>query len=109
MTAREKTAGPAPASNPRRGGRFQFGMRGLMATMVLLCVPFAIWGGLLQAGKESGGSPRMIIFVLLCVAAPIGMMMLLAALSAAARGYRYLRPRKPADDRDEADDFASGR
>lgn len=76
------------------GGRFQFGMRGLMATIVLLCVPFAIWGGLLRAGKpEPGGSTRMFIFVILSVAAPIGVMMLIGLAGAAARAYRKLRKR----------------
>ena len=96
------------SSRPRPGGRFQFGMRGLMATIVLLCVPFAIWGGLLRAGREADGSPRIIIFVLLCLAAPMGVMILLAAMNAAARVYRVYRPPKKTGDDGDGDDFASG-
>ena len=76
------------------GGRFQFGMRGLMATIVLLCVPFAIWGGLLRAGKPGqGDSTRKFIFVILSVAAPIGVMMLIGFAGSVARAYRKLRKR----------------
>jgi hypothetical protein len=82
---------PAPPEPGR--GRFQFGMRGLMATMVLLCVPFAIWGGLLRAGKNPGDNSRLFIFVLLCVAAPMGVMVALGAAGAVARAYRWLRRR----------------
>jgi hypothetical protein len=82
------------AAKPPGGGRFQFGMRGLMATIVLLCVPFAIWGGLLRAGKPGqGDSTRMFIFVILSVAAPIGVMMLIGLAGSAARAYRKLRKR----------------
>ena len=82
-----------PSPQPSGRGRFQFGMRGLMATMVLLCVPFAIWGGLLRAGKEPGDNSRLFVFVLLCVAAPMGVMVALGAAGALARAYRRLRRR----------------
>lgn len=79
---------------PRPGGRFQFGLFGLMATMLLLCVPFAIWGGLLRAGKPAPGSTQMFVFVLLSVAAPIGVMILIGLAGSAARAYRRLRKRR---------------
>ncbi|HUY87112.1 MAG TPA: hypothetical protein VMV10_00095 [Pirellulales bacterium] len=75
-------------------GRFQFGMRGLMATMLLLCVPFAIWGGLLRAGKPAQGNARMYVFVLLSVAAPMGVMILISLALSASRAYRRLRRRR---------------
>jgi hypothetical protein len=97
MTQQEHSAeGPStqrPSMPPPGRGRFQFGMRGLMATMVLLCVPFAIWGGLLRAGKEPGDNSRLFVFVLLCVAAPMGVMVALGAAGAVARAYRRLRRR----------------
>ena len=82
-----------PNRAPPPGGRFQFGMFGLMAAMLLLCVPFAIWGGLLRAGKPTPGSTQMFVFVLLSVAAPIGVMILIGLARSAVRGYRKLRKR----------------
>lgn len=107
MIARENPSGRLPPAASRRSGRFQFGMRGLMATVILLCIPFAIWGGLLRAGGEADGESRLVLFVLLCVAAPMGVMVLVAALPAATRIYRRLRPRDRGDQAD--DDFTSGR
>lgn len=108
MTVRENPSGRLP---PARGesGRFQFGMRGLMATIILLCIPFAIWGGLLRAGGEGDGESRLVLFVLLSVAAPMGMMLVVAALPAAIRLYRRLRPHNDAVETDDSDDFVSGR
>lgn len=107
MTARENSSGRSSSPAAPRGGRFQFGMRGLMATVVLLCVPFAIWGGLLRADGKDKGDSQLVIFVLLCVGAPMGMMLLLAALNAAARVYRALRPRNHSAE--DEDDFLSSR
>lgn len=82
-----------PQSAQRPSGRFQFGLFGLMATMLLLCVPFAIWGGLLRAGKPTPGSTQMSVFVLLSVAAPIGVMILISLALAASRLYHRRRRR----------------
>lgn len=87
-----ETRGRDSAAPP--SGRFQFGMFGLMATMLLLCVPFAIWGGLLRAGKPAPGSTQMSVFVLLSVAAPIGVMILISLALAASRLYGRLRRRR---------------
>lgn len=87
-----ETRRPEPAAPP--SGRFQFGMFGLMATMLLLCVPFAIWGGLLRAGKSTPGATQMSVFVLLSVAAPIGVMILISLALAVSRLYRRLRRRR---------------
>lgn len=83
-----------PSREQPPNGRFQFGMFGLMATMLLLCVPFAIWGGLLRAGKPTPGSTQMFVFVLLSVAAPVGVMILISLALAASRAYRRLRGRR---------------
>jgi hypothetical protein len=62
---------------PRRpqGNHWQFGLPALLGTMILLCLPFALWGAILRANQAD-----QFLLMLLCTAAPLGVLTL-AALS----------------------------
>ncbi len=94
MIARQHPAGgePPTASPPGRG-RPQFTMRGLMATVVLLCVPFAVWGGLLREGARAGDSPRVLVYIVLAAAAPMLVLVLVSLVKPAVGLWRRLRGR----------------
>jgi hypothetical protein len=64
----------------------QFGLGALLGTLMLLCIPFALWGAVLRANEAD-----QFWLMLLCTAAPLGVTMLLA-LSVSAR--RLLRRRR---------------
>lgn len=58
-----------PPENRRR--RWQFGLPALLGTMMLLCLPFALWGAVLRAKQAD-----QFWLILLCVAAPLGVLFL---------------------------------
>ncbi|HEV3003968.1 MAG TPA: hypothetical protein VGX78_05875 [Pirellulales bacterium] len=89
MIAPKEPAGDRPRSR-FRGGRPQFSMRGMMAVVVLLCVPFAIWGGLLREGVHAEDSPRIVVYIVLSLAVP---MLVLVLVSLAVDLWRWLRRR----------------
>jgi hypothetical protein len=59
--------------------RWQFGLPALLGTMMLLCLPFAIWGAILRANED-----EQLVLMLLCIATPLGVLVL-AALSVSLR------------------------
>ncbi|HVC94262.1 MAG TPA: hypothetical protein VND64_11260 [Pirellulales bacterium] len=94
MIARQPPAGGQPPSaSPPGRGRPQFTMRGMMATVVLLCVPFAIWGGLLREGARAADSTRVLVYIVLVMAAPMLVMVLVGLVKPAIGFWRWLRGR----------------
>ncbi|HUY36489.1 MAG TPA: hypothetical protein VMV69_27380 [Pirellulales bacterium] len=98
MIARRRPAGgqpphTSPPSPPARGGRGrpQFTLRGLMATVVLLCVPFAIWGGLLREGARAAESKSVLLYIVLVMAAPLLVALLVSLVKPAVGFWRWLR------------------
>jgi hypothetical protein len=77
-------------SSQKRGGRWQFGLAALLGTMMLLCLPFALWGAVLRANPAD-----QFWLMVLCAAAPLGVLTLAALSVSAGRFVRSLR-RKPA-------------
>ena len=49
----------------------QFGLRWLLLIMTLLCIPLAVYGGLMRGGRQRQ------VFLLFAIAAPMGLMILL--------------------------------
>jgi hypothetical protein len=68
-------------------------MRGLMATVVLLCVPFAIWGGLLREGARAAESMRVLVYIVLVMAAPLLVWLLVGLVKPAVGFWKWLRGR----------------
>lgn len=58
----------------RRGGRWQFGLGPLLGTLMILCIPFALWGAVLRANEADQHW-----LMLLCAMVPLGVMLLVAA------------------------------
>jgi hypothetical protein len=90
MIAPNQPAREGPPSHSPKGGRPQFSMRGMMAVVVLLCVPLAVWGGLLREGAHAEDSPRIAIYVVLSAAAALAVMVL---VSLTVELFRWLRRR----------------
>lgn len=72
--------------------RFQFGMRSLLGTMLLLCIPFAVWGSLLRADPS-----RQYILVIVCLAMPVMLLFVAGLIAPLVRLARRLRRKTPAD------------
>lgn len=66
--------------------RFQFGLRSLLGTMLLLCVPFAVWGALLRSDPS-----RQFILVIVCLALPVSVLFVAGLVAPAVRLARRLR------------------
>ncbi|MEX2118630.1 MAG: hypothetical protein WD847_03395 [Pirellulales bacterium] len=98
----------SPGSPPRgsgksRGGwRPQFGLFGLLATMALLSVPFAVWGGLLREGAKPEESPRLMFFVVMAIASPMLVMIAVSAVKPIRRWWRNRR-QKEEEERQKAE------
>lgn len=73
--------------------KWQFGLSALFGTMLLLCIPFAIWGAILRADPD-----EQLILTLLCIAAPLAVLVLAAAAFSIGRAVRKLRRGKRTDD-----------
>lgn len=73
--------------------RWQFGLPALLGTMLLLCLPFAIWGAILRADPD-----EQLVLTLLCIAAPLGVLVLAAVSVSIARAVREFRRRKRSDE-----------
>lgn len=69
--------------------RFQFGLRSLLGTMLLLCVPFAVWGALLRSDPS-----RQFILVIVCLALPVSVLFVAGLVTPAVRLARRLRTKK---------------
>jgi hypothetical protein len=54
-----------------RRRRWQFGLPALLGTMMLLCLPFALWGAVLRANQAD-----QFWLMLLCVITPLGVLVL---------------------------------
>jgi len=65
-------------------------MRGMMAVVVLLCVPFAIWGGLLREGAHAANSARVLVYIVLVIAAPMLVMVLVGMVKPAVGFWKWL-------------------
>lgn len=78
-------ANPNP-SPQRTAPRFQFGLGALLGTLMLLCVPFALWGAVLRANEAD-----QFWLMLLCAAAPLGVTILVAFSVSVGR---FLRNRR---------------
>src|SRR5258708_1207723 len=77
-----------PIAMPRGRGRPQFGMRGMMAVVMLLCVPFALLGGLWREGEHMVESPRVLVYIVAAVAAPMLVMVLVSLVKPAVALWR---------------------
>lgn len=73
--------------------KWQFGLSALFGTMLLLCVPFAIWGAILRADPD-----EQLALTLLCIAAPLGVLVIAATAFSAGRAVHKLRRSKRFDD-----------
>jgi hypothetical protein len=73
--------------------RWQFGLPALLGTMLLLCLPFAIWGAILR-----GDPDEQMVLTLLCIAAPLGVLVLAAISVSIAHAIRRLRHCERSDD-----------
>ncbi len=71
--------------------RWQFGLSALIGTMLLLCLPFAIWGAILRANETD-----QLLLMLLCTAAPVGVLVLAALTVSVTHFVQRLRRRKHA-------------
>ncbi|HVX15661.1 MAG TPA: hypothetical protein VHC22_31030 [Pirellulales bacterium] len=69
--------------------RWQFGLPALLGTMLLLCLPFAIWGAILRANETD-----QLLLMLLCTAAPLGVLLLAALTVSVIRFVQRLRRRR---------------
>lgn len=79
-----------------RGSRWQFGLPALLGTMMLLCLPFALWGAILRA-KEAD----QFWLILLCVAAPLVVLSLAGICFWAGEELRKRRRKSAAAQDDE--------
>lgn len=95
MIARSQPPKTPRAPSPPRW-RFQFGMRSLLGTMLLLCVPFAVWGALLRADPS-----RQFVLVIVCLALPVMVLFVAGLISPAVRLARRLRRKRSACDDDD--------
>jgi hypothetical protein len=60
--------------------------------MLLLCLPFALWGAILRANPN-----EELALTLLCIALPLGVLILAAVSVSLGRLVRKFRRPKPAD------------
>ena len=88
---------PRAAAPPR--WRFQFGMRSLLGTMLLLCIPFAVWGALLRADPS-----RQFVLVIVCLALPVMVLFVAGLIGPAVRLARRMRRQQSAGDEARDDD-----
>lgn len=72
--------------------KWQFGLAALFGTMLLLCIPFAIWGAILRADPD-----EQLALTLLCIAAPLGVMVIAAVAFSIGRAVHKLRRRRTDD------------
>lgn len=74
----------------RRGApppfRWQFSLSALFGTMLLLCVPFAIWGAILRADAD-----EQLMLTVLCIAAPLAVLVATATAFSVRRAIRKRR------------------
>lgn len=89
----DATGSVSPAERVPRRWRFQFGIWALLAAMGLFSVLFAVWGELLRAGAGPDNSPRLILFVVLAVTAPLLVMIAVSLARPAGRLWRRFRRR----------------
>lgn len=80
--------------------RFQFGLRSLLATMLLLCVPFAVWGALLRSDPS-----RRYVLVIVCLAMPVMLLFVAGLIAPVVRLARRLRRKPPVNAAAERADF----
>jgi hypothetical protein len=80
----------ADAGRTAPPSRWQFGLPALLGTMLLLCLPFALWGAILRANPN-----EEMALMLLCIATPLGVMVLLAL--SLSIGHALRRARRPKD------------
>lgn len=78
-----------------RRPRWQFGLSALLGTMMLLCLPFALWGAVLRAREAD-----QFWLILLCVAAPLGVLVL-ASISVSVGEILRKRRRESAASQDD--------
>lgn len=98
MIARSHPPKPPPAASPPPW-RFQFGLRSLLGTMLLLCVPFAVWGALLRADPS-----RQFVLVIVCLAMPVMLLFVAGLIAPAVRLARRLRRARSQDTTEAGDD-----
>jgi uncharacterized membrane protein YcjF (UPF0283 family) len=70
----------------RRRRQWQFGLAALLGTMMLLCLPFALWGAVLRANQAD-----QFWLMLMCAAAPLGVLTLTAVTVSVGRIVRNWR------------------
>lgn len=89
-----RRADPENSTPPSRpaSGRWQFGLPALLGTMLLLCLPFALWGAILRANPN-----EELALTLLCIALPLGVLILAALSVSVGRLIAKLRRRKSAN------------
>jgi hypothetical protein len=75
-----------PLPPKRNAQRWQFGLSALLGTLMILCIPFALWGAVLRANEAD-----QFWLMTLCAAAPLGVMILVAFSVSAGRLLRKRR------------------
>ena len=73
-----------------RPTRWQFGLPALLGTMMLLCLPFALWGAILRANEN-----EQLVLTLLCIATPLGVLVMAALSVSLGRAIHKLRRPRP--------------
>lgn len=66
--------------------RWQFSLSALFGTMLLLCVPFAIWGAILRADAD-----EQLMLTVICIAAPLAVLVATATAFSLRRAIRTRR------------------
>jgi hypothetical protein len=85
---------PRRWSAKRRRGRIQFGLRSLLVATLLFSVLFAVMGGLVREGLDPEKNPRLIVYVVLAVAAPMLVMIGASLLEPLMNLVQLLRRRR---------------
>lgn len=75
----------SPRAHPPRF-RWQFSLSALFGTMLLLCVPFAIWGAILRADAD-----EQLMLTVICIAAPLAVLVVTATAFSLRRAIRTRR------------------
>ena len=90
MTDRTEVRQP-PADRPPR---FQFRLRTLLVVTLLFAVLFMVMAGLLREGLNPEKNPKLLVFIVLAVAAPLAMMMLASFVRPLSELVEKLRRRR---------------